>query len=59
MEPFCKTEGWGYGGGQAGWKLKGVRGCCFDDSTQRIDACSVKFVTFKVCHLGVSPKRKK
>jgi len=27
MEPSYKTGGWGYGGGQTGRKLKGVRGC--------------------------------
>ena len=58
MEPFPKTGGWGYGGGQAGRKLKGVRGCCLDDLNQRIEAYSSKFVTFRVCHLGVSPERK-
>jgi len=26
MDPSCKTGGWGYGGGQISWKLKGVRG---------------------------------
>jgi len=26
MEPSYKTGGWGYGGGQAGWKLKGIWG---------------------------------
>ena len=32
MEPFCKTGGWGYGGGRTGRKLMGVWGCLWASS---------------------------
>ena len=57
MEPTYNKGGWGYGGGRTGKKLKGYGGSCLDDLTKLLEAYSGKFVTFGVCHLGVSPKR--
>ena len=58
MEPICKKGEWGYGGGQAGRKLKGYGGCAPVDSTKPKKVCSSKFAIVWVCHLGVSPKRR-
>jgi len=42
-----------------GWReIEGGRGCVIDDSTQSRDACDSKFATLRVCHFGVSPKRR-
>ena len=57
MEPTYKQGGGGDGGGRTGRKLKGYGGSCLDDLTKLLEAYSGKFVTFGVCHLGVSPKR--
>ena len=66
MDPSYKTGGWGYGGGMAVWKLKGVWGCLArlsinpegEQSTQHQLCVGVNQVGLLVLFLSFNPKDK-